>query len=255
MSPTYVCATVSLDRWGKFNYHPNDLSFLFGLWQLDEDEWNVPSGILATMNSLRSWNFTIKHWSILTVCELVGPKFEHMVPVFQVVKSAIATHFLFNHFWHCLPQAKQEMTSQTLIDKITLLPATPISPPSHLPPIQMPYINLKCTHGLTPANWYIVTAHYGSLLCSHSCAHHTMCAYNPNPNLTPKLRSTQLNTYNWHIYIYIYICVPTIELHPHISYRKWECVLRYLLMHTVKPLYKGHPWGPAGCPVWRGAPN
>ena len=27
------------------------------------------------------------------------------------------------------------------------------------------------------------------------------------------------------------------------------------VLYTVEPLYRGHHWDPAGCPVWRDVPN
>jgi len=40
-------------------------------------------------------------------------------------------------------------------------------------------------------------------------------------------------------------------LSPHHTNSNIKCTKKftYIFKHTVKPLYKGHHWGPAGCPV------
>ena len=52
-----------------------------------------------------------------------------------------------------------------------------------------------------------------------------------------------------------YACTGDVQIHLNFCIPHTHCQLLYGFTYTVEPLYIGHHWDPAGCPVKRGVPN
>ena len=50
-------------------------------------------------------------------------------------------------------------------------------------------------------------------------------------------------------------CTGDVQIHLNFCIPHTHCQLLYGFTYTVEPLYIGHHWDPAGCPVKRGVPN